>query len=130
MILAVNVIDDQVGGGLGRAHSMAVAEVEQGEMRSWTVHEVGWDVLHDAPSPAANAAGGQHNNHGAHHARIVRFLKENRVEAVVTGHMGPPMAHTLELLGVVGLVGAAGDARKAALAACDLITQAATPPNE
>ncbi len=181
MILAVNVMGTEVGGGLGRARTMAVVEVEAGEIRSWTETEVGWDVLHDAPpatsdvavtppatsgaaapasdpdsaSPAAPASlpgstpsssapssgpasslspaslqGHTHApgaGHGAHHARIVRFLKEHRVDAVVTGHAGPPMLHTLELMGVGCVIGASGDARQAALDAVNLIESSGTP---
>ncbi|MDR2931200.1 MAG: hypothetical protein LBV06_09900 [Propionibacteriaceae bacterium] len=153
MILAVNVNDTEVGGGLGRARTMAVAEIDNDEIRSWTPIEVGWDVLHDAPAPGRTPlttdaaatpvtdvpgdtpapgspvdSGSTHSHahgagHGAHHARIVRFLKDNHVDVVVTGHAGPPMLHTLELMGVACVIGAAGDARQAAIQAYDLVNQ-------
>jgi len=108
MIIAVNIDGNQVGTGLGRAHTMAVADVQQGEIASWDEVEVGWDVSHDqAPS------------HETHHARIVSFMRENHVEAVVTGHLGPPMAHTLSLMGIALFAGASGPARDAALAAAE-----------
>ena len=106
MIVAVNVVGEAMGTGLGRAQSMAIADVEQGQIESWEVFDVRWDLSHDAPDSAG---------HGAHHARIVRFMKEHGVEAVVTGHAGPPMVHTLDLMGIGVLVNAEGDARQAAI---------------
>ncbi|MDR0848119.1 MAG: hypothetical protein LBN10_03600 [Propionibacteriaceae bacterium] len=125
MIVAVNVMGDQVGAGLGRAHTMAVASVEDGAIVSWETHEVRWDISHDAGTGllqiGAKSAG---DTHGSHHARIVSFLRDNAVEVLVTGHMGPPMAHTVEALGIVSVVGATGDARQAALDAVALVNDA------
>ncbi|MCJ7832454.1 MAG: dinitrogenase iron-molybdenum cofactor, partial [Actinobacteria bacterium] len=64
-----------------------------------------WSTLHDT--------GGE----GAHHARVVRFLIENHVEAVVANHMGPGMLHTIERMGLALHLGAVGDAREAVVAA-------------
>lgn len=86
----------------GKAAQVALARVEQGTVVSWRVVAVGWDQLHDT------AAEGQH------HARIVRFLRENGVTVVVAGGMGPPMQNTLARLGVRTVLGATGDARVAA----------------
>ena len=101
--LAINVIGDQVGAGLGRAHTMAVARVAGGAVTAWEEHEVNWDALHDA------------GPEGAHHGRIVRFMREHGVQAVVSGHMGPPMVNTMQKLGVTPMVGAAGPAREVAV---------------
>lgn len=109
LVLAVNVVGDQVGGGLGKAHSMAVATVANGRIVSWSVEDVAWDALH-----------GQ-GPEGTHHARIVRFMRDHHIEAVVTGHMGAPMVNTLTKLGVLPLVDAAGDARQAALAGAAIL---------
>lgn len=106
MIVAVNVVGDSVGTGLGKAKTMAVAQVEDGQIESWQTFDVGWDVLHDQVDEAG---------HGAHHARIVKFMKDNAVEAVVSGHVGPPMIHTLDLMGLAVIVNAAGDARQAVI---------------
>jgi len=106
MILAVNIDGTMVGTGLGRAHTMAVADVQQGQIVSWDEVEVGWDISHD-----------QASTHESHHARIVGFMRDNHVEAVITGHMGPPMAHTLTLMGITIFTDAEGAARDAALAA-------------
>ena len=96
--------DGVVGSGWGKASRVAVAVVEDGAIAQWQEHEVGWDRLHDE--------GGE----GAHHARIVRFVREHQVTRVVAGHMGAPMQHTLGLLGLSIHLGAAGDARSAVLA--------------
>jgi len=105
VILCVNVTEDgRVGGGWGRAPRVAVAEVTGGAVVRWDEHDVGWDRLHDE--------GGE----GAHHARIVRFVREHGAEVVVSGHMGPPMQHSMARLGV-RVVLAGGDAREAAVAA-------------
>jgi len=107
MIIAVNISGSLVGGGLGRASTMAVAKVEQGQIVSWNEVPVGWDVSHDDPNL----------DHGTHHARIVTFMRDNHVETVVTGHIGPPMAHTLNLMGIALVDGVTGPAREAAIAA-------------
>lgn len=110
-VLAINVFGDQVGGGLGRAHTMAIAKVADGEITSWQEHPVGWDELHDQ------------GTHGSHHARIARFMRENGVQAVVSGHMGAPMVNMMVKLGVTPVVDAAGPAREMALAAAQLLSE-------
>jgi predicted Fe-Mo cluster-binding NifX family protein len=114
MIIAVNLAGDLVGTGLGRAHTVAVADVQDDQIQSWNPVEVRWDLSHDQPALAVGAPAG---SHGSHHARIVTFMRAHQVEAVVTGHVGPPMAHTLSLMGLRVVQGASGDARQAALAA-------------
>ncbi len=109
--LAVNVTGDQVGGGLGRAHTVAIAVIANGRIVSWEEHEVAWDVSHDQ------------GPEGQHHARIVRFMRDNEIQAVVTGHMGPPMVNTLHKLGVLPLVNASGDVRDAALAGAAILAE-------
>lgn len=94
-----------VGGGLGRASHVAVATVEDGRVTSWTEHEVGWDRLHDE------------GTEGSHHARIVRFLREQGVEVVVARGAGAGMQRTLDSMGVRPVLGLEGDAREAVLAA-------------
>jgi predicted Fe-Mo cluster-binding NifX family protein len=89
----------------GRAPLMAVATVDGGAIIEWTVHDVRWDRLHDEGA------------HGTHHARIVRFMRDNGVERVAFAHMGPPMIETLFKLGLVLIqVDPAMDARDAVLA--------------
>jgi predicted Fe-Mo cluster-binding NifX family protein len=97
--------DEQVAGGWGKAPSVAVIGVSDGAVTSWRVEPVGWDVLHDASSD------------GSHHARIVRFVRDNGVTVAVVRHMGEPMQNTLTKLGVRVVLGAEGDARSAAISA-------------
>jgi len=111
MIIAVNTLGDVVGTGLGRAVRIAIADVEDSQIRSWEEFDVGWDVSHDQPA----------TSHGSHHARIVSFMREHHVQAVVTGHVGPPMAHTLDLMGISVIAGAVGDAKQAAVNAARLV---------
>jgi predicted Fe-Mo cluster-binding NifX family protein len=97
--------DGQVGQGWGKAAAVAVADVQDGVIISWRTEDVGWDVLHDA-------------GEGNHHARVVRFVRENGVTVVVAQHMGAPMQDMLAKLGIRVELGAGGDARAAVLSAC------------
>ena len=106
MIVCATVTDDgQVGGGWGKARRVALATVADGAISDWQEIDVRWDVAHDE------------GTEGSHHARIARFLIENQVDAVVVGHMGPPMAQMLGKMRIDTVFGAAGDARAAVLAA-------------
>ena len=89
----------------GKADWVAVAQVAGGEIRSWQEIEVSWSRLHDEGTP------------GSHHARVVTFLREHQIEAVVADHMGDGMVRTLAAMGLPTHMGAAGDARAAVLAA-------------
>lgn len=89
----------------GKAHWIGVADVQDDEVVSWQVHEVAWDVSHDA------------GTHGSHHARIVRFLKEHGVQAVVVDHMGPGMQRVMATMGIPLLPASPGDAQASVLAA-------------
>lgn len=100
--IAVNVAGSEVGGGLGRARTMAVAKINAAdEIVEWQEFPVGWDVLHEQ------------GPHGSLHAVIVGFMREHDITAVVSGHMGSPMVNTMMKLGVLPL-SATGDARNAA----------------
>lgn len=106
MIVCVPVnADGSIDPRWGRADRIAVAEVIAGEVVRWQDVDVSWSELHDQ--------GGE----GAHHARVVRFLRDNDVEVVLAGHMGEPMVHTLDKMGLRVQLGAAGDARAAVQAA-------------
>ena len=89
----------------GRADWVAVADVVGGEIVSWQEVEVSWSRLHDEGAP------------GSHHARVVTFLREHHVEAVVANHIGPGMVRMLDTMGLPVHLGAAGDARAAVRAA-------------
>lgn len=113
MIVCIPVDDaGAVGPHWGRAHAVALAGVENGELVSWDVHEVGWDIAHDA------------GTHASHHARIVRFLREHGVTAIVAGGMGAGMQQVVGKLGLALVLGASGDARRAVLDAVPLLLTA------
>lgn len=97
--------DEEVDPRWGKAHAVAVAEVVDGAITSWGLHEVEWDRLHDEGA------------HGTHHARIVRFLLDNEVETVVIRHAGAPMLNTMAKMGLRVIVGESGPAREAVLRA-------------
>ncbi len=106
MIIATPVTaDGQSAAAWGKAHWIGVASVEDGAVTDWQVHEVGWDVSHDE------------GTHGSHHARIVLFLKEQGIEAVVVDHMGPGMVRVMETMGIPLLPASPGDAKASVLAA-------------
>jgi len=85
----------------GRADRVAVADVVDGEILSWREVEVSWSRLHDEGTP------------GSHHARVVGFLRDQHVEAVVVNHMGDGMTRMLDTMGLPVHLGASGDARAA-----------------
>jgi predicted Fe-Mo cluster-binding NifX family protein len=97
--------DGAVGGGLGRASQVAVAVVDDGQVSSWEEYDVGWDQLHDQ------------GTEGAHHARIVKFLREHDVDVVVAAGIGPGMQRTLGSMGVRAVSGVTGDAGEAVVRA-------------
>lgn len=106
MIVAVPVTDDgQVDRRWGKARQVAIATVVDGEIKDWTIHETNWDRLHDE------------GHHGAHHARVVRFLRDNNVEAVVIDHAGASMLNTMTKMRLTITLDASGPARAAALTA-------------
>lgn len=92
----------------GRAHWIGIAEVSteaEPSVTSWTIHEVKWDELHDE------------GTEGSHHARIVRFIKEQGVQAVVVDHMGMGMQRVMNTMGIPLLPATPGDARASVIAA-------------
>lgn len=106
MIVAVTVSPQgTVSGGLGRAQTVAVAEVRDGAVASWAEVEVGWGDLHGS------------GPEGTHHAQIVRFVREHALECIVTSGLGESMRTTLAKLGVVVRTDLHGDARNAAVVA-------------
>ena len=89
----------------GRADWVAIADVLDDQIASWQEVEVSWSRLHDEGTP------------GSHHARVVRFLRDHQVEAVVAHHIGDGMMRMLDSMGLPVHLGAAGDARAAVQAA-------------
>jgi predicted Fe-Mo cluster-binding NifX family protein len=112
VVVAVPLDGDQVGTRWGRAERVAVAVVTDGVISWWTEHAVGWDAAHDAGSE------------GQHHARVVRFLRDQEVQVVAADHVGDGMLRMLDAMGVVLVTGARGPARDAVVAAA----AAASPP--
>jgi predicted Fe-Mo cluster-binding NifX family protein len=106
MIVATPVTESgQSAAAWGKAHWIGVAGVEDGAVTAWQVHEVAWDVSHDE------------GTHGSHHARIVRFLKEHGIEAVVVDHMGPGMVQVMQTMRIPVLPASPGDAKASVLVA-------------
>lgn len=95
--------DQSVCPHFGKAHYAATCRVVDGRIEDWQEHVVDWDTLHDS-------------GEGNHHARIVRFMRENGITHVIGGGMGEPMQNTLTKLGLELRLGIAGDAREAAAA--------------
>jgi predicted Fe-Mo cluster-binding NifX family protein len=81
-----------------------LADVVAGQIVDWQEIDVGWDMAHDA------------GTEGSHHARVATFVRDQGVQAVAAGHMGPPMQNMLSKMGVRVVLSAAGDARAAARA--------------
>ena len=116
MIVATPV--DQSGSTMhswGRAHWVATADVRESDagepqVFDWQVHEVAWDQSHDAAA------------HGSHHATIVRFLRDNGVQAIVVDHVGEGMQRMLSTMGIPMLPASPGDARASVAAAVSWAT--------
>lgn len=109
--------------GLGRAPRVALLDVEDGVVTGQEVVETQWDVLHGDHGHGDHEHG--HHNHpgeGAHHARIVTFLRDNEVEAVMAAHAGPPMVNTLSKMGLPFLTGQ-GDAAQLAVEAARIVSE-------
>ena len=106
MIVATPVTESgQSAAAWGKAHWIGVASLQDGAVTTWQVHEVGWDVSHDE------------GTHGSHHARIVRFLKEQDIGAVVVDHMGPGMVQVMQTMRIPVLPASPGDAQASEVAA-------------
>jgi predicted Fe-Mo cluster-binding NifX family protein len=106
MIVCAPVMGDgMVDPRWGRADRVAVADLVDGKIVSWQEIEVSWSRLHDEGTP------------GSHHARVVTFLREHHVEAVVASHIGDGMVRLMAAMGMPVYLGATGDARAAVLAA-------------
>jgi predicted Fe-Mo cluster-binding NifX family protein len=105
MMMCAPVTSEGIIDHIGRADRVALADVVEGEIVSWKEVEVSWSTLHDEGTP------------GSHHARVVTFLRDEHVEAVVVNHMGDGMARSLATMGLPVHVGASGDARTAVLVA-------------
>lgn len=97
--------DGQVDHGWGRAHRVAIAQVDEGVLTDWQEHEVSWDVLHDE------------GTEGAHHARVATFVREKAIEMILSGGMGGGQQRMMTTMGIRVQLGVSGDARQAVLTA-------------
>lgn len=106
VVVAVPVGPDgvTVGPTWGKADRVALAVLAGQQLLDWEVKDVGWAASHDA------------GTHGAHHARVVRFLREHQVGVVVVDHVGEGMRRTLGSMGITLVEGASGEAKVAVLA--------------
>lgn len=110
MILCAPVTSEgSIDHGWGRVDRVAVADVVDDKIVSWHEIQVSWSRLHDEGTP------------GSHHARVVTFLRDQHVEAVVVEHMGGGMARSLASMGLPVQLGASGDARAAVLGAARVL---------
>ncbi|WP_257477444.1 NifB/NifX family molybdenum-iron cluster-binding protein [Acidipropionibacterium jensenii] len=90
----------------GKDPMVAVARVDpDGTIQQWDTFQVDWDRLHDL------------GNEGSHHARIVTFLRDHGVDAVVATHVGAGMQRTLTSMGLPMLPSTRTDARASVSAA-------------
>ena len=88
MRIAMPVEGEQVGHGWGRARVVAIVDISDGKVSGWQEDPVGWDTLHNS------------GTEGAHHARIVRWCRDNEITDVLVHHMGQGMVTTLTKLGL------------------------------
>lgn len=95
----------QVDPRWGRAERVAVAEVSGSQVSDWQEFAVGWGTLHDQ------------GTEGSHHARVARFLLDNKVQAVAVAHVGAGMQRMLDSMAIRVVAGLSGDARSAARSA-------------
>jgi predicted Fe-Mo cluster-binding NifX family protein len=93
--------DGLVDPRFGKTPIIAVAAVTDGEITDWTTYDVAWDVSHDS------------GTEGAHHARIVRFMREHEITHVVCMGMGQRMQRTLGKMGIVRMSALMQNARQA-----------------
>jgi len=104
MVICIPVTTDgSVDPRWGRAGRVAIADVTADGIQDWQEFDVGWDQAHEQ------------GTEGSHHARVARFLLEHNVNVVVANHLGEPMAHMLEEMGIQVRLGASGGAREAAM---------------
>ncbi len=116
MIIAVPVTaDGLVDPRWGKAQTIAIAKITTDpdvQIELWEEHPVGWNVLHDQGA------------HGTHHARIVKFLKEHNVNAVVINHCGASIMNTMQKMGLVIAVEAVGPAKEVLIQAAPELQRA------
>lgn len=89
LVLATLTPEGRVGGGLGRADEVVLlAPDDHGHLQVVERVVVGWGKMH-----------GLHAE-GLHHAMVAKFLQSHDVDTILTGHVGPGMAHMLGTMGI------------------------------
>lgn len=101
IVCAPVTLDGNIDPRWGRADLIAIADISDGKIKTWQEIVVSWSHLHDEGSE------------GSHHARVVKFLKEQGVEVVIANHMGDGMSRMLKTMKIPVHLGAQGDARAA-----------------
>lgn len=91
----------EVDGGFGKAYRVALGTFDGNAITDWNEVVVDWRTSHDQ------------GTHGSHHARIVKFLLDNEVTHVLTGHMGESMQNTIAKMHLALKLELSGDARTA-----------------
>lgn len=92
--------DGTIHDRLGQANSVAICQVEGDRVSDWTEIVVDWDTTYGVDVL------------GVHHPRVIRFLQEHQVQAVVADNVCDIMKSTLPTLGVTVHAGVTGDARQ------------------
>lgn len=93
--------DGTVTPRLGQAPSVAICRVGGGQVEAWTEHPVAWDTTYGVDVL------------GVHHPRVIRFLREHKVDAVVADQVCESMQSVLDSLDIRLYPGLTGDAHAA-----------------
>jgi predicted Fe-Mo cluster-binding NifX family protein len=93
--------DGTVTHRLGQAPLVAVCRIDDGHIEDWSEHAVEWDTTYGVDVL------------GVHHPRVIRFLRDNEVEAVVADQVCDSMQSVLDSLVIRLYPGLTGDARAA-----------------
>jgi len=97
--------DGTIHDRLGKARVVATCRVQGAKVSDWVEHTVRWDTTYGVDVL------------GVHHPRVIRFLKEHKVDVVVANNVCDIMKSTLPTLGIAVHSGHTGDARSAVVAA-------------
>lgn len=92
--------DGTIHDRLGQANSVAICHVDGNSVTEWRQIVVDWDTTYGVDVL------------GVHHPRVIRFLQEHQVTAVVADNVCDIMKSTLPTLGITVHAGVTGDARE------------------
>ena len=96
--------DGSIHDRLGQARTVALCKVTGDQVAEWTEHLVEWDTTYGVDVM------------GAHHPRLIRFMQEQHVDAVVADNVCDVIQRSLPHVGVTVHDGFTGDARTAVAA--------------